>query len=176
MWKLTSSKRNELKDQWEEMFLSSPSISIESPTGHGTVVATMGQSEIAQMMPSRSSASLDHGAWVRAEIDEIVIWSLQNVNLVFWTMIPLSYRFANLIESDEVFFLHRLTGQVWPNTRHLHPAAVGGFGQDTGDFSGGHCQLGRCVGSTVPPKQKGVSNSISLNFATIHESVYQTFG
>ena len=109
-------------------------------------------------------------------LDEVVFWSWQDANLLFWTMIPLSNRFANLIESDEVFFLHRLTGQVWPNTRHVHPAAVGGLGQDTGDFSGWHCQLGRCVGSTVPPKQKGVSNSISLNFATIHQSVYQTFG
>ena len=45
-------------------FSFSPSISIESPTGHGRVVATIGLSEIEQIMPSMSSASLDrdHGA------------------------------------------------------------------------------------------------------------------
>ena len=69
------------------MLPSSPSISIESPTGHGTVVATMGQNEIAQMMPSRSSASLDHGARVMGRKNEIVASIWQEAILLSWTII-----------------------------------------------------------------------------------------
>ena len=63
---LKISFRSATKDKLSMFFFSSfsPSISIESPTGHGRVVATIGLSEIEQIMPSMSSASLDrdHGA------------------------------------------------------------------------------------------------------------------